>query len=141
MMRRVTWIAMLAGATMAGGPAIAAGDLSATGSPPEKVTSMVVYGNDPCPRSTSDEIVVCARLPESERYRVPKSLRNKRKHSPANTAWGKRGIEELEYVSRTGRPNSCTPVGSFGQSGCTQQLLSQWRAERDQAKEDESSVP
>ena len=139
-MRSLMWIAVLAGGAIAGGSTLAAGDLGATGSPPEKVRSLLVYGNDPCPRSTNDEIVVCARVPESERYRVPKRLRNQRRHDPASTAWGTR-VQALEYVTRTGRPNSCSPVGTFGQSGCTQQFLSQWRAERNQAKEDENSVP
>ena len=58
----------------------------------------------------------------------------------ASVAWGSR-VQVLEYVSRTGRPNSCSPVGSFGQTGCTQQFLSKWRAERNQAKEDASEVP
>src|SRR4051812_44377192 len=111
-----------------------------TGEPPERISALEVYGDDPCPRSSGDEIVVCARLPESERYRVPKPLRKQRKRDAASVAWGSR-VQALEYVSRTGRPNSCSPVGSFGQTGCTQQFLSQWRAERNQAKEDGSSVP
>jgi hypothetical protein len=124
--------------------AIAAGSVGAaepeSREPPEKISALEVYGNDPCPRSTGEEIVVCARLPESERYRVPKRFRKARKRDAASVAWGSR-VQVLEYVSRTGRPNSCSPVGSFGQSGCTQQFLSQWRAERNQAKEDESAVP
>jgi hypothetical protein len=141
MMRSLMWIAILAGGAIAAGSALAAGDLAATGTPPEKIRSLVIYGDDPCPRSTGDEIVVCARVPESERYRVPKRLRKQPKHDVASTAWGVRGVQDLEYVSRTGRPNSCSPVGSFGQSGCTQQFLTQWRAEQNQAKEDENSVP
>ena len=27
-------------------------------------------------------------------------------------------------------PDSCSVIGSWGQSGCTQQLIRQWRAER-----------
>ena len=40
-----------------------------------KVSEIIVYGTDPCPRSTDDEIVVCARKPETERYRIPERLR------------------------------------------------------------------
>ena len=36
---------------------------------------IIVYGTDPCPRATDDEIVVCRRLPESLRYRIPENLR------------------------------------------------------------------
>jgi hypothetical protein len=139
MMRGLLWIAILTGGALATGSAMTA-DLAETGPPSEKVSSLVVYGNDPCPRSTADEIVVCARVPESERFRVPKRFRNQRKRDSGGTAWGAR-VQALEYVTRTGRPNSCSPVGTFGQSGCTQQFLSQWRAERDQAKDDDGSVP
>jgi hypothetical protein len=139
-MRGLMWMAVLAGGVAAAGAASAA-DLGAAGTPPEKVAELTVYGSDPCPRSSGDEIVVCARMPESERYRVPKRLRNQRKHDVPSTAWGARGVQELEYVSRVGRPDSCTPVGTFGQSGCMDQFLSSWRAERNEAKEDSSSVP
>ena len=44
---------------------------------PERITSLIVYGEDPCPQSEGEEIVVCARRPESERYRIPKKLREK----------------------------------------------------------------
>ncbi|MCY7280114.1 MAG: hypothetical protein LH610_04320, partial [Sphingomonas bacterium] len=40
-----------------------------------KVSEIIVYGTDPCPRSTDDEIVVCARKDERERYRIPERLR------------------------------------------------------------------
>ena len=37
---------------------------------------VTVFGNEECPKPTSaDEIVVCARLPESEVYRIPEPLR------------------------------------------------------------------
>ena len=39
------------------------------------VAEIIVYGSDPCPRSTDDQVVVCARRPEAERYRIPESLR------------------------------------------------------------------
>jgi hypothetical protein len=138
MMRSGWLIVTLAVTAVLAGSAIAT-EPAATGTPPEKLSALTVYGDDPCPRSSSDEIVVCARMPESERYRVPKALRKQRKHDPASTAWGAR-VQALEYVGSTGRPNSCSPVGTFGQTGCQQQFLSQWRAERNQIKED-SSVP
>jgi hypothetical protein len=137
MMRNGWLIAALAGIAFA--VAATAADPPDEVKPPERLSALTVYGDDPCPRSSSDEIVVCARMPESERYRVPKPLRKQRKHDPQSTAWGAR-VQSLEYVGNTGRPNSCSPVGSYGQTGCQQQFLSQWRAERNQIKED-SSVP
>jgi hypothetical protein len=96
---------------------------------PERTQTLVVYGEDPCPQpADEEEIVVCARKPENERYRVPKSLRN-RDDPPTEVSWASR-TEELEEASRPGRPGSCSVVGSFGQTGCTQQLIRQWYNDR-----------
>ena len=47
----------------------------ASAEPPQRVFNLIVYGDDPCPKGEGDEIIVCARKPESERYRIPKKLR------------------------------------------------------------------
>ena len=55
-----------------------------------RVNQVIVYGNDPCPASTDpDEITVCARLPEDDRYRIPPNLRDN-PNAPANQAWANR---------------------------------------------------
>ena len=64
-----------------------------------KINQLIVYGDDPCPPSTDDEIIVCARKPESDRYRIPENLRGD-PNDPANQAWANRATE-LEYVGRT----------------------------------------
>jgi hypothetical protein len=94
---------------------------------PERTINLVVYGDDACPESTEDEIVVCARRPESERYRIPKPLRER--EPSGDTSWAARN-EELEDASRPSRPGSCSVVGSYGQSGCFQQMINQWFRER-----------
>ena len=53
--------------------------LAQTAEPPEKFSFLITYGDDECPESTGDEIVVCAQQPETERYRVPKELREELK--------------------------------------------------------------
>jgi hypothetical protein len=113
-------------------PAVAAAAQPPASSPPaaadaEKVSQLIVYGDDPCPRGNPDEIVVCARKPESERYRIPKALRGN-PNDPANQAWTNRA-SELQYVGRSGI-GSCSPVGPGGASGCFNQLVRQARAER-----------
>lgn len=95
---------------------------------PERILSAQVYGDDPCPRPSDDEIVVCGREPETERYRIPQQLRTIRVTTPQR-AWSNR-VETLEAVSRPSRPNSCSPVGSGGQTGCFARYGDQWRAER-----------
>lgn len=110
--------------------ALIAGPALAASGPPDRESTILVYGDDPCPSSTDadgeEEIVVCARRPEEERYRIPAPLRQTR---PAEVSWGSR-VEALEDASRDGRPNSCSVVGSYGQTGCTQQMVRQWYAER-----------
>ena len=97
--------------------------------PPQRTTSLVVYGDDPCPKGEGDEIVVCARKPEGERYRIPKPLRNPRRTDGPSTAWGSRWAD-VEDQTRFTRPNGCSPVGSYGQTGCTAAMLHQWWIER-----------
>ena len=87
-----------------------------------KVSEIIVYGTDPCPRSTDDEIVVCARKPEAERYRIPESLRQGGSLQ-SRQAWAARA-KQFETVGRTGI-NSCSPVGPGGWTGCTEQLINQ----------------
>lgn len=102
--------------------------------PPEKISALIVYGNDPCPRSTGDEIVVCGREPESERYRIPKRFRGQKKPLASQGAWSNT-VQQLEMVSRRGLPNSCSPVGSNGATGCYDQFIAQARAERQYDKD------
>lgn len=88
---------------------------------------VTVYGDDPCPESRNDDIVVCGRRPEEERYRIPAPLRESDRRTEAS--WSTHAAE-LEELQRDTRPNSCSVVGSYGQSGCMQQMLRQWWAER-----------
>ena len=94
---------------------------------PSRESQIDVFGADPCPPSTADEIVVCHRRPEEERYRIPAPLR----HSQERTeqAWGARA-ETMDEVSSQVLPNSCSVIGSYGQSGCQQALIRQWYAAR-----------
>lgn len=103
----------------------------AQASPPERIISIEVYGDDPCPGSldASDSVIlVCGRKPESERYRIPAELRQTRTEH-IEQAWGSQ-VQDVEAVSRSGRPDSCSPVGSAGQTGCYRRSRDQWRAER-----------
>ena len=93
----------------------------------QKIAEIIVYGNDPCPRSTDDEIVVCARKPEGERYRIPERLRTGGARQ-TREAWATRA-RSFETVGATGI-NSCSAVGPGGQTGCLQRIIDQARAER-----------
>jgi hypothetical protein len=94
---------------------------------------LVTYGDDVCPPAQGDEIVVCAQLPESERYRIPTPLREKPRDTVGGQSWASH-VESYENVARLSRPDSCSAVGSYGYSGCTAAALRQWFAERQLAK-------
>ena len=114
---------LLAGIGLASAPASAQDARNA-------IAEIIVYGNDPCPRSTDDEVVVCARRPEAERYRIPEKLREGGSRQ-ARTAWAARA-RSLEYVGSRGI-QSCSPVGPGGHTGCLEQLIDSARAERNEA--------
>ena len=92
-----------------------------------KVSEIIVYGTDPCPRSTDDEIVVCARKPETERYRIPERLRQGGSLQ-SRQSWAARA-RTFETVGATGT-NSCSPVGPGGFTGCVNQVIKQAFQER-----------
>lgn len=94
----------------------------------EKINQVIVYGNDKCEQSNPDEIVVCNRLPESERYRVPQIFRGGNVLDPRNQAWANK-VVALERVGRFGT-DSCSPTGLGGFTGCTQALVAGAVAER-----------
>lgn len=105
---------------------------------PERESTLVVYGDDACPQPAHEnEAIVCARRPESERYRVPRRIRERQQ---TDTSWGSR-VEGIEEASAPMRPNSCSVVGSFGQSGCTQAMIRQWYAERRARRAEDANVP
>ena len=85
----------------------------------DRVNQVIIYGDDECPESTGDTITVCARMDESERYRIPSNLRSST--SPENESWTKRALA-LEAVGDFG-PLSCTPVGAGGDLGCTIEMI------------------
>ena len=96
----------------------------------EKVNMIIVYGDEACPATKGDEIVVCARKPEAERFRIPAPFRGGDPNSSVNTSWSERA-RSFETVGQTGI-NSCSPVGINGASGCMAKLIHDAYAERKQ---------
>ncbi|MGL5840111.1 MAG: hypothetical protein ACRCY3_16585 [Sphingorhabdus sp.] len=81
----------------------------------EKINTVIVYGDDKCQESTDDTINVCARLPESDRYRIPTPLRGDLT-DPRKEAWTNR-VLAYEFIGREGTM-SCSPTGAGGFTGC-----------------------
>ena len=94
---------------------------------------VVVYGNDPCPRSTDDQVVVCSRRPETERYRLPKNqqLQGTRQQ---RQSWAKKS-QQLMTVGNTG-VGSCSAVGPGGREGCLTQEIQQEKQAAREAQQD-----
>ena len=93
-----------------------------------RINQVIVYGDDPCTASRDpDEITVCARLPEADRYRIPPNLRDN-PNDPRNQSWSGRATE-LAYVGRTGT-DSCSTTGPGGFTGCLNQIIDHAQAER-----------
>ncbi|MEO6041428.1 MAG: hypothetical protein ABIP41_05970 [Croceibacterium sp.] len=112
---------------------VIAAALSFTGAPAsaqdaagDKVNTVIIYGNDECPKSLGDQITVCARLDEGERYRIPETLRES--SSPANESWSNK-VQAFETVGNFG-PLSCTPFGAGGELGCTAKNIEAAYAEK-----------
>jgi len=102
----------------------------------DRVNEIIVYGTDPCPRSTDDEVVVCKRVGEEERYRIPERLREGGTLQE-RTAWAKK-VRSIERVGRTGI-QSCSPVGPAGYTGCMEQMIRDAREESDEAVQQQTA--
>jgi hypothetical protein len=100
---------------------------------------LLIYGKDKCPTNENgDEIVVCRRLDESERFRIPQDLREG-EVKPQNESWAVRQKDALT-TGATGI-GSCSPVGPGGGTGCFAQQAAQSRAENRKRKEEQENLP
>jgi hypothetical protein len=92
---------------------------------------VTVFGTEPCPKPTSaDEVVVCARLPESEVFRIPTPLRQaERRDSPFES--NRNLLLGDASGGAGGSIGSCTAVGAGGMmGGCTQRQVDAWANDR-----------
>ncbi len=119
------------------GLTLALGAISSSPAVAQRATpsQIIVYGTDPCPRSTDDDVVVCYRRPESERFRIPEILRENGSLQ-SRQSWTKQA-EGLATAGATGI-GSCSAVGPGGALGCAQQEIS--RAFRERLEEDTATV-
>ena len=117
------------GITAAAGVAAAIAMPASPAQAQRSAAQIIVYGNDPCPRSTDDEIVVCARRPEEERYRLPKDSRPAGDRQET-TSWVNKA-DAMMNVGNTGT-NTCSPVGPGGHTGCLRQQILQGKREGEQ---------
>lgn len=87
--------------------------------------TVLVFGDDACPQASNpDEIIVCARRPEEERYRIPKTLREEERAAAIareDQVGANRAALASGQASATGI-GSCSAVGAGGIIGCTRGL-------------------
>lgn len=129
-MRKITRISVAAMAIILSIPGAAhAQDPAKARAIEAKINQLIIYGKDKCPESTGDEIVVCARMDEADRFRIPSSLRGD-PNDPRNQAVSER-IKAYEYVGASGTM-SCTPSGAGGFTGCGLKEIDKAYAEKAQ---------
>jgi hypothetical protein len=116
-------------ATPAAPAATASQQQAESGKPPKRIRDISLAAGQPCPAAASDEVVVCH--PLDDPYRIPKPLRDQHVIAPQNQSWVNRAAT-MDDVSRRagGLPDTCSPVGSGGATGCTAQMLRAWTAEQ-----------
>jgi hypothetical protein len=100
-----------------------------TGQPPKRIRSVILQPDEKCPQSNSEEIVVCTTVEDP--YRIPKALRGAGPIPPARQSWVNR-VAADEQTSReaAGLPDTCSPVGSGGQTGCARAAARAWAAQK-----------
>jgi len=101
-----------------------------SGQPPKRIRSVTLTAPDQkCPPSTAEETIVCTTV--AEPYRIPKELRGAGPIPPKRQAWTNR-VAADEQTSReaAGLPDTCSPVGTGGQTGCARAAARSFAAEK-----------
>ena len=121
-------------------PAMAAAQEAQVDTPPQRIRSVTLTGNQACPKSTAGEVVVCSTLEQP--YRIPKQLRDDKPIAAKNQSWVNRAAT-MDQVGRVagGLPDTCSPVGTGGQSGCAMQRNQAFAAERRASASESNTQP
>jgi hypothetical protein len=95
---------------------------------------VTIYGNDECPADT-----VCIRGKESDRFRIPKELREAEPIARENQSWAVRQESAMkEGATGTG---SCSTVGAGGATGCFVKEATIAKAEYRQRRDAARNLP
>jgi hypothetical protein len=101
---------------------------------------LIIYGEDKCPTNDDgEEIVVCQRLDEADRFRIPQNLRQQSGRPQANESWAVRSADALD-AGRMGT-GSCSTVGPGGQTGCFVRQATRARAESNARRDEQTDLP
>ncbi|MDB5737041.1 MAG: hypothetical protein JWO65_709 [Sphingomonas bacterium] len=115
-------------------PLLASGMIGAAAMAPTPASAQVedrvviVYGDERCPSSNGQEIVVCKREPLTEKYRIPKDLRES---EPDAHALGGQAVSAMASTGGTGvQINSCNAIGAGVSVGCVKKEADAWKADQ-----------
>ncbi|MCK8455678.1 hypothetical protein [Sphingomonas faeni] len=108
--------------------------------PPQRIRSVTLTGDQKCPKSSAGEVVVCSTLDQP--YRIPKSLREDKPIAAQNQSWVNRAAT-MDQIGRVagGLPDTCSAVGTGGQSGCFMQRNQAFAAERRAPASETTTTP
>lgn len=100
-----------------------------------------IYGDEKCPASNGQQIVVCHHHDIKEKYRIPEGLRDSEREPQA--AGGNVGaVSAVNTTGGTGvQINSCNAIGAGVNAGCTKQGLDAWKAQQRAQKKAEDGQP
>lgn len=108
---------------------IASPVLAAAQEPPQRIRNVQLPKGQPCPKGEPGEVVVCSTLEEP--YRIPSELREDQPIAPAAGSWVNRAADiDRESKVAAGLPDTCSPIGTGGQSGCFQAQARAFAAEK-----------
>ena len=113
--------------------ALLAGCIAAPAFAQQNDRALVIYGDDKCPQGT-----ICIRAKESDRYRIPQSLRSA-PLAPKDEPWAQRAAS-IANVGASGA-GSCSNSGAGGWTGCWNQQMKAARAEKKQNAQAEAESP
>ena len=139
-MLRPLFIAVLVSGPLLASAPVFAQTAADPATPPQRIRSVTLTPGQKCPPNTGDEIVVCSTLEQP--YRIPKGLRDTGPVKAANQSWVNRAAA-VDQASRVagGLPDTCSPIGSGGQTGCALQANQQWVAEERAKRAAETTTP
>lgn len=121
-------------------PAMASAQDAQVDTPPQRIRSVTLTGDQKCPQSTAGEVVVCSTLDQP--YRIPKALRDDKPIAAQNQSWVNRAAS-MDQIGRVagGLPDTCSAVGTGGQSGCFLARNQAYAAERRASSSETTTTP
>ena len=118
---------------------------AATWAVPSPVSAQVrdqvvdIYGDDPCPASNGQEILVCNRHPRNDQFRIPKALRDS---EAAPQALGGTAVAAVNTTGGTGaQVQSCNAIGAGVNAGCLKKEADAWHQQKKADAAAEAAIP